>query len=119
MNRQRLYGNLIRSVYVLKGIDGEFVASLCEQIPFKPKAYDWAPSGVLATIPANQVARALRNVSTARRNVTRHRKLFAQKIEAGLIDCEDYSTTTEYAFEKLMGLLDQRDSAEDTLAELV
>jgi hypothetical protein len=56
LNRQKLYGNLIRSVYVLKGIDGEFVASLCERIPFKPKAWDWAPSGVLAVIPSNRVA---------------------------------------------------------------
>ena len=58
MNRQTLYGNLVRGIYTLDGIDGEFLANLCRRFPFKPKAVEWADSGVLTEIPANVMRQA-------------------------------------------------------------
>jgi hypothetical protein len=55
-NRDTLYNNLVRGVYALGGIDGEFIASLCRHVPFKPVAADWPTAGLLAPIPANRVA---------------------------------------------------------------
>ena len=51
-NRERLYSNLVRGIYALDGIDGEFVANLCRRIPFQPRQADWAASGILTEFPA-------------------------------------------------------------------
>ncbi|GAG37896.1 unnamed protein product [marine sediment metagenome] len=59
---QTLHSNLVRSVYALDGIDGEFVANLCRRIPFKPRSSDWPESAVLSRIPANQVAGLLAEI---------------------------------------------------------
>ena len=73
-NKQTLYGNLIRSVYTLSGADGDFVASLCVRVPFKPKAADWPTSGVLAEIPANRVAALQREVEAYQEAISENRE---------------------------------------------
>jgi len=56
MIRNTLYGNLVRSVYALDGLDGQFLGQLCEPIPFVPSDADWPASGTLAVIPSAKVA---------------------------------------------------------------
>lgn len=55
-SRETLYGNLVRGVYALDGIDGEFVANLCRRLPFKPRAAEWPERATLTRLPSNVVA---------------------------------------------------------------
>lgn len=61
-NRATLYTNLVRGVYALDGIDGEFVANLCRLIPFKPRAAEWPDKATLAPLPSRQVAQLRANI---------------------------------------------------------
>lgn len=62
MTQASMFSALVRGLYALDGIDAEFIGDLCERIPHKPRAAEWAETGALATIPANEVARLERTL---------------------------------------------------------
>ena len=74
LNRQKLYSNLIRGVYALEGLDGEFLGQLCQRIPFNPGVSDWQHSGVLAVIPSNRVAALEAHVGVCREAIGENRE---------------------------------------------
>jgi len=114
-DRQTLYSNLVRSVYALDGIDGEFVAALCRPIPFKPGSTEgWPKWGELARIPSGVVRLATAAVGAAKGRIARHRGHFAHLVREGRAD-EPGEWSTSEAFGHL---LDLRDELVEASAEL-
>lgn len=114
-DRATLYSNLLRGIYALDGIDGEFVAALCRTVPFKPLAANWPPAGVLAQIPAKQVRAAKRAVQAAKSRISRHRRHFAYLVREDRVDDEGLDST-HGAYAELLDLREEQADAEAELA---
>jgi len=118
-DRQTLYDGLVRGVYALDGIDGEFVAALCRQIPFKPgSAEGWPKRGRLAQTPAAALKAAVAEVGSAKGRIAKHRAHFGHLVREGRADTEG-SWSTHEAFEYLLELRGELAEAEDGLAGLL
>lgn len=68
----KLYAGLVAAQYSMEGADSLFLSSLCRSIPFVP-GRSWEKTGILAEIPAHQVANLKRQISHHGRIIKRLR----------------------------------------------
>ena len=82
MKRNKLFANLMDAAYLadVGEADGAFLDSLCEPIPFKPKAVDWRTEGVLAEIPANQAAALKRSIEWHEDAIEEERTFYMEEV---------------------------------------
>ena len=111
-----LYENLRNSVYVLHGLDGEFLADLAEPIPFIPSRR-WSPRGNLAVIPSNRIKSLRLAARIAQFRIKRHRAHFAALLREGRVsDCgEDLGMSTSEAYGYLVSLQEDYKSQHEAL----
>ena len=113
MQRNTLYGALVRSVYALDGLDGTFLADLARPVVLRDGLRHLKHT--LAVLPRPHLKRLRREVSTAEWHVLKHRRHFAHLVREGRMD--DGERTTEEAFMTLEHLRDAAEFSRETLAE--
>lgn len=102
-----LYQNLLRSVYALDGIDGEFLGALAAPIVVDRERGSWDRPVTLAVIPSLRVRRLRINLSTAKGSLTRYQRRFLKLVEAGRVnDCGGWDAEAPYSSRGALGVVE-------------
>ena len=119
MKLNTLYGQLLRSVYALQGLDGQFLADLARPLPRgdRENTREWQRH-TLAVVPALRLKRLKRNVSTTKGTITRLRRHFAKVVNEDRVDTDRWQDkdTSEY-YERLVNHREELESAQQALKE--
>lgn len=126
MMKNTLYGQLLRSLYVLDGIDGEFLGALAEPLSLDREnvRHRLGFPVTLTPIPSKTVARLRREASAAKGRLARHQAHFAHLVREDKVrDCgepwEPGTTSSAAAFAQAEELRAELAEAKEALAEVL